>query len=255
MDIGILLKKNREAAGLTIDEIAQKTALSPMVIEFIEDPQRMEKEMITLFADALHMTPEQFKGEEPLKPPQPPVEEERAESVKKAKFPSLREFILDASLCEDNRRPLALLNNESFSLLEQEIVQYLAITALYHFCDTNTSSFAFDEYVFKLHQPLLAKFKKELESIPLSPDEKEQRRVEAGNNIFACDSIENIAIAIRESFAQDLEKKLQNSIFDFEEELDIPFFWSFDEAAQDVAVKTDNEDIKYRFKLSYPEKN
>ena len=249
MSIAEMLKKSREAAGVSLDDLAKKLSLPPDIVAYIEDPDAGHAKMVDLFAQALDITPEVFRGEKPPEPVVPTDEEIKATAVQNAEFPQIRAFILDSSRCENQEKALELFDNQALSLAEKNIILYLSTTALYHFCDTNTSSFAFDEYLFKLHGPLLARFEKELNSLNISAEDKEERLGNARGNIFACDSIENIAIRVAESFAIEMEDKLAKNVIDFEEDLDLPFTWSIDDTLMKIEIKNPNGGIKHRIKL------
>ena len=122
-------------------------------------------------------------------------------------------------------------------------------TALYHFCDTNTSSFAFDEYLFGLHAKLLAKFERDIEQETLPPEEKEERLNNARSNIFACEKVENIAIMVVENFAAELEGKLREDGHDFAEDLHLPFTWEIDEQMMAIVIKNEDGSQRDRIKL------
>ena len=249
MSVAEMLKKNREEKGVTQEELANKLSVPVDMVTFLEDPIGSEESMITLLASALDITPEVFKGEAPPEPEIPKEEKKKIEVLKKAKYPKIREFILDSSRCENPGKAMELFGDQELSLAERNVILYLSTTALYHFCDTNTSSFAFDEYLFKLHGKLLSDFEKGLQSLNLSAEEKEDRLGNARSNVFACDSMENIAIRTLGQFADEMEQKLTNEIYDFNDDLNMPFLWGVNETLMKVEIKDENGTIKDEIKL------
>lgn len=247
-----MLKKIREEKGVSQDELSKKTTIPVEVIAYLEEPLLMEDAIVTLFAEALDVTPAIFRGEEPVKPPEPekPTEEEiRVAAVENAKYPNLRSFILDPGQCKTPQKARELFSKQELSLAEKNVILYLSTTALYNFCDTNISNFAFDEYLFKMHSPLLEKFKKELATPGMSEEEKDERIGHAHANIFACDTMENIAIGVMDNFACELEEKLRNDQSDYYEDLDLPFAWSIDEEFMKIQIKDDHGDVVHEIKL------
>jgi len=249
MPLAEMLRKNREEKGMTHSDLAKKLSVPVDIIVYLEDTASGEKKLIELLSKALEITPQIFKGEVPFKPKEPTEEEKRTAAIKSATFPRIRQFILDPQKCENIQKAFELFGNQSLSLPEKNVILYLSTTALYHFCDTNTSNFAFDKYLFKLHGILLAEFEKGLEKMGLSSQEKEDRLGNARSNIFACDSIENIAIRVVDQFAEELEKKLAESICDFEEDLNLPFKWGINETLMKIEIKDKNGKIKDYIKL------
>ncbi|GAF94366.1 unnamed protein product, partial [marine sediment metagenome] len=234
---------------ITQEDLAKTLSVPVDIITFLEDPVEGEARIVELLAGGLGITPEVFKGELPPEPKEPTEEEKKEAVVKNARFPNIRQFILDPSRCENPEKALELFGNQELSLAEKNVILYLSTTALYSFCDTNTSSFAFDEYLFKLHGPLLAEFEKELQGMNISTEEKEDRLGNARSNIFACDTVENIAIRVVEQFAGEMEEKISNSIYDFEDDLDMPFLWNIDETLMKIDIKDQNGTVKDQIKL------
>lgn len=249
MSVTEMLKKNREEKGITQEELAKKLSVPVDIITFLEDPVISEESIINLLSKALDITPEVFKGEAPPEPEIPKEEKKKAEALKKAKFPKIREFILDPSRCESPEKALELFGDQEFPLAERNVILYLSTTALYHFCDTNTSSFAFDEYLFKLHGKLLSDFEKGMQSLNLSAEEKEERLGNARSNIFACDTMENIVIRVLGQFAGEMEQKLAGEIYDFDEDLNMPFLWGVNETLMKIEIKDENGNVKDEIKL------
>ncbi len=249
MNVAEMLRKSREAAGISQEDLAKSLSIPSDLVAFIENPVDLEERIIEFFASGLGITPEVFKGERPPKPKEPTEEEKRELITKNARFPLIRLFILDNTRCEDPEKAMKLFGDSELSLAEQNIILYLSTTALYNFCDTNCSSFSFDKYLFNLHGKLLVKFEKELQESNLSPEEMEERLGNARSNIFACDSIEDIAINIIEPFAKEMEEKLAGEIYDFEGDLDMPFVWGIDDTLMRIIIKDQNGNIRDRIRL------
>ena len=75
MSIAELLKKNREEAGMSPEDLAKKISVPLEVLAYLENPAAKEEDLIVYLAGALETTPEIFKGE---KPPEPTEEEKKA---------------------------------------------------------------------------------------------------------------------------------------------------------------------------------
>ena len=249
MSVAELLKKNREDKNTTQEDLAKRLSVPVDIIAFLEDPASSEESIISLLANALDITPEVFKGEVPPEPEIPKEEERKVEALKKAKFPKIREFIMEPSRCENPTKALELFGDQEFSLAERNVILYLSTTAVYHFCNTNTSSFAFDEYLFKLHGKLLSDFEKGLQGLNFSDQEKEDRLGNARSNVFACDTMENIAIRVLGPFAAEMEQKLAAEIYDFNEDLNMPFLWGVNEDLMKIEIKDENGNVKDEIKL------
>lgn len=249
MSVAEMLKKSREEKGITQEDLAKTLSVPVDIVTFLEEPISSEESIIALLASALDITPEVFRGEVPPEHEVSKEEKKKIEVLKKAKYPKIREFIMDPSRCEDLSKALEIFGDQELSLAERNVILYLSTTALYHFCDTNTSSFAFDEYLFKLHGELVSEFEKGLQSLNLSAEEKEERLGNARGNVFACDSMENIAIRVLGQFAEEMEQKLDGEIHDFEEDLDIPFLWGVNETLMKIEIKDENGNVKDEIKL------
>jgi hypothetical protein len=266
MTLAKILKKYRQETGLTCENIAKKLALPRELVQYLENPKDMEPQAIDWVRKALGITPEALKGEGPPKPPktemlkkvpsllpekpkEPSPDEIIQAIIKTSKLPNLREFILNPDCCKSREKAVELIKRQEYSLAERNIVLYCATIALYHFCDYNNSSFAFDQYLFKLHTVLLEKFGQGLTKEGLTAEMKEELLTNAKLNVFACDTIENIAILVLEDFARELEDKLQKKKFDFERDLDMPFVWAVDDALMQVEITDVKGTLKHRIKL------
>lgn len=133
---------------------------------------------------------------------------------------------------------------KSVSLPEKNLLLYLSTTALYNFCDTDISAFSFDEYLFKLHDKLYAKFEKDLHSLSLSEEEKEEMLDAARSNVFACDTIQNIAIRVLNPFVYEFEEKLSKGNTDFHEDIEMPFKWDVDKELMRIRILNFDESLR-----------
>ena len=264
MTLAEMLKRNREASKMSQADIAKKLKVPEAIVACIEEPEADNAKAVQLFASAFGVKPAVFAGEEP----RPPTEEEiraaeeakkaeekarkakeAAEVASKAKYPAIRAFILDPERCAHPDKAAELFGKDRFSLAERNVVLYLSTTALYHFCDTNTSSFSFDQYLFKSHSSLLQKFERELAKENLSDEAKEERLDFARGDIFRCDRIENIAILVVDDFAAELEEKLKSGTMDFEQDLDMPFVWDVDDELMKIAIRGSDGSLLHEIKL------
>ncbi len=246
MTIANRLKSSREKAGVSLEALAKKIGVDTALLDLIENPESPNEAAEQLLAAAMEITLAEFRGE---KPPEPSPEQKREAVLAEAKYPMVRQFILDPGRCENARRAEAMLGSQPFSLVEKNIVLYLSTAALYHFCDTNTSSFAFDQYLFALHSRLLARFERQLDARQLPPGEKEELLDTARSNVFACERVENIAVLVLEPFTRELEEKLSEEISGFEQELDLPFVWSVDEDLMKIVIQDPAGAVRHQIKL------
>lgn len=263
MSIAEMLRRSRENTGLSQQELAQKLSIPVEIIEFIEDPSQKQEAIIDFISSGLGISSEEFRGEKSLRPekPEPQDEHEQQEVPKSsneemienvlkiAKFPKIREFMLRTSHYNSQEKILELFQNSALSSAEKIVIHFLSTTALFHFCNTNCSSFSFDKYLFELHTKLLAVFQKELDSTQLTPEEREERLTFARSNIFCCDTIDNIAVYIIGHFAKEMEEKLSNGSDDFNEELEMPFSWNIDDSFKNIEVLDEHGITKKQIKL------
>lgn len=133
--------------------------------------------------------------------------------------------------------------------MERNIILYFLANALQYFCSRNHSLFAFDEYLFKLHNFLLEKFQRELASESITNEEREERLNLARGNIFYCDTMANIAIRVFDDFTAELEKKLASARKDFMEELELPFRWDLDEQLMKIVIYGPGDKVRDEIKL------
>jgi transcriptional regulator with XRE-family HTH domain len=237
MTVAEMVKQQRERAKVSQEELAKRLKIPVPLLAVIEDPSRREDRAIELFASALNVPVDVFTGQ---RPPEPTEEEKRAaaeavaaeakaELARTAQYPNVRQFILDPSRCRNPEKAQALFGDQRFSVPERNVVLYLSTTALYHFCDTNTSSFSFDQYLFRLHSPLLSRYAEQLDRQGVTGQAREERLDAARSNVFVCDSMANIAIRVLDGFAAELEEKLDKGVEDFAEDLDLPLSWELDD--------------------------
>jgi hypothetical protein len=90
---------------------------------------------------------------------------------------------------------------------------------------------------------------KELAGSAISAEEKEERLSNARGNVFACDSIENIAIRVVEPFAVEMEQKLAAGAYDFKDDLNLPFTWNIDETLMKIEIKGSDGLVRDTLKL------
>lgn len=263
MSIAQLLFKFRENTGISQQELAKKLSIPVEVIEFIEDPSNKQDTVLNYFASRLNISYEEFIDHKPLKKEKtgPHAGQDHSESpglsqeqmkenvIKNARFPKIREFILKTAKYSNQEKLLKLFENNDLSSAEKLVIHFLSTTALYHFCDTNSSNFSFDKYLFSLHTKLLANFEKELDKKQLSPEEKEERMTFARSNIFCCDTIDNIAVYIISHFAKEMEEKLSRGSDEFNEELEMPFLWNIDDSFKNIEVIDEYGNTKKHIKL------
>ncbi|MBD3420274.1 MAG: hypothetical protein GF398_09185 [Chitinivibrionales bacterium] len=253
MTLAELVKKNREQANLTQADLAGKLGVPELLIACIEQPHQTSEKAVAYFAAAFGLEPEVFTGEKPRQPTSQEIadarEARRAELASQATYPAIRKFILDPARSVDPTKAEKLFAESAFSLTERNVVLYLSTTALYHFCDHNTSSFAFDEYLFKLHNELFKKYEREMLASHLPEEEKQERIAFARGDVFSCERIENIAILVLEDFAGELEQKLQNNIIDFEYDLDMPFTWEIDDTLMKININKPSGELLHDIKL------
>lgn len=241
-----MIIKNCERSGLGRTEFAQKCNLSLELIRYLEDPAAVEAELIEQCAEALQIKPAVFKGEEE---PELSRTEKHAAALANARFPNLRKFFTSPEQCMQPEKALDLFSENKITLIERNLILYLSTNALYHFCETNTSHFNFDEYLFKLHNALFTKYESEVAKIAIPDEEKVDRIDTARNNIFACDSMENIAIRIVEPFAEEIEQKLASNDSDYTADLDLPMLWDIDDELMKVTIYGRDNVVKSVVKL------
>jgi transcriptional regulator with XRE-family HTH domain len=246
MTLAEMIAVNRENLGLSRKEFADKCALPIELISFIEEPQRNEELIIEKCAAALDMKIEVFKGEEV---PEPTFEEKKAASLAAARFPKIRRFLLDPATCKTPENAVRIFGGEQVSLAERNLILTLSTNALYLFCDTASSTFKFHEYLFKLHSELFIRYEQQVSKLDLPDEEKQDLIDTARNSVFACDTMENIAIRIVEPFAEELEEKLEKEQFDFAEDLDLPFGWECDDELMKLRIFGPDGTLKNEIKL------
>ncbi len=233
MQFGEMLKMNMERSGKSSADVAAAAGIPEAVIEQLSNPTRVNEKTIELFAGAFGVTVEVFKGE---KEPEPSFEEKRDEAIANAKYPTVRAFILNSERCRTPEEAVESMGPEAFSIAEQNLMLHFATGALCRFCDTEASDFAFDRYLFKLHDPLLQRLTKKPSFKALSPDEQEELLAEARTNVFACEKIENIAILILDQFTKELDERLGKNETGFYKELGFPFTWKIEPQRNRIVV-------------------
>ncbi len=245
MSLSQYLKRSRESSGISIEELSLRLNVPAALIRSIEEPDSIDDQAVELLAGALGITAQEFRGCKP----RINTEERIAATIKLAKYPAIRSYLVDSSRCENPRAAVELFGQNSYTLAEKNLILYLSTTALYHFCDTNTSTFSFDSYLYILHSKLLKRFEAGLETTRLSVGQKQERMRDAQSNIFCCAPMEDIAIYVLEDFASELEQKILAKDFSFEPELSMPLSWFIDEELMRIFIRDKNKKLLYTLNL------
>ena len=246
MTLAEMIIVNREKLGLSRKEFAEKCSLPVELINFIEEPQRIEEQLIEQCANALEMKVAVFRGEEQ---PELTFEEKHAATIAAARFPKIRRYLLSSETCRNPEHAVTLFGDERVSLAERNLILNLSTNALYHFCDTAHSHFKFDEYLFKLHTELFIRYEQQVAKLQIPDEEKQDAIDTARNSVFACDTMENIAIRVVEPFADELEAKLDEGLAGLEEDLDLPLIWECDEELMQLRILDTDGGVKNEIKL------
>ena len=246
MTFAEMIAVNREKLGLSRQDFAKRCGLPVELISYLEDPETSTERFMHQCAESLQMKLEVFMGEEAA---EPTFDEKMAEVMSSARFPNIRSFLLDRSQCTDPEKALSLFTGDKVSMAERNLMLYLSTTALYNFCDTNYSSFAFDEYLFKLHSTLFSRCEQDVAKLDIPEEEKADRIDQARQSVFACDSMENIAIRVVEPFAEELERRLQTDLDRFKSELDLPMRWDIDDELLKIRILNADGSLKDEIKL------
>lgn len=232
--------------SMTRQQFADKCDIPIELLEYLDDPESAENQLINRCAVALNMKVEVFRGEEK---PEPTFDEKYNSCIKAARFPEIRSYLLDPQQCRSTEKALSQFGEEKVSIIERNLILHLSTNALYRFCETNSSTFKFDDYLFKLHNALFLRFEKSINALKLSDEEKQDRLATARNNVFACDSMENIAIRVAEPFAEELEMRLKKGEGDFDEDLDLPLRWDLDDELMKIMLLDITGALKREIKL------
>lgn len=233
MTFSEMVAVNREKLGISRQEFAKKCGLPVELIAYLEDPEISTERFINQCATALEMKVEVFTGTQEA---EPSFNEKMADAMSSARFPNIRSFLIDPQQCMQPENAVSLFADDKVSMAERNLMLYLSTTALYQFCDTNCSTFAFDEYLFKLHGTLFARCEREVMNQSIPDEEKQDRIDEARKNVFACDSMENIAIRVVEPFAEELEKRLEDDVSELVEDLALPLRWDIDDELMKIKI-------------------
>jgi hypothetical protein len=243
MNVSELLQDYRKTTKMTTTDLAKSLKIPLVVLSFLEDPAASEESLIAYCKSTLKIEPPCTPVPQPIAAPSAPV------LKMEARFPAIRAFLVAPERCQDPVRAVKMFDKEPFSLAERNLILYLSTTALYHFCNTNTSHFAFDEYLFALHASLLARFEKENVQQGGTIAEQEERLRAARSNIFACERMENIAILVAEKFMIELEAKLVRKETTFSEDMQAPFTWTIDETYMKIAIHEPGGALRDEIKL------
>jgi hypothetical protein len=233
MTFAEMVVAHRKKMQLSREEFAEKCSLPIELIAYLEEPEVAQEQLIIRCAAALGMKRGVFTGEEA---PEPTLAEKREAAIAAARFPKMRAFFIDGYCGSAPDKAIALFGSEKVSLAERNLILHLSTTSLYQFCDHCTSSFGFDGYLFRLHDALFTRYEKQVASLAI-PDEEKQDLVDtARNSVFACDTMENIAIRIAEPFADEFEAKLAKGTQEYATDLSLPFRWDFDAELMKIKV-------------------
>jgi transcriptional regulator with XRE-family HTH domain len=246
MTLAEMLKKNRELSGMTSAELAAKLGVSERVVECLENPGNPGAEAIEFFAGVFGFPVDVFTGKVAARPKE--IHKNRL-SGSRAKYPFIRDFLLNPSRCKTPDTAISCIGADPFPLVERNVVLYLSTMALYNFCDTNTSNFSFDTYLFKHHGRLLQKFEAELAGRGLDPQDREEQLNLARGDIFRCDRIENIAILVLDDFAAELEQKLADGTEDYGRDLQLPFSWEVDDTLMKIVIRDGAGGLLHQIRL------
>ncbi len=242
MPIAELLRKNREESQLTREQLADKLGVPLFLVTYLEEPNGDNPELEKVLAEALGITPKVFRGEASR-----PTKEELQDA--NAKYKAIRTYIIDPSRCENPEVARALFGDQPLSLPEQNLILYMATLALYNFCTNNYSSFAFDKYLFKLHGPLLQRLEKQLDAMGVSAEQREERLAAGRANVFSCEGPEDIAVLVFDSFAAELEERLENADTSFADDVGMPFTWYVDKEMMRIEIHEPDGSVRDTIKL------
>ncbi len=233
MQFSEMLKMNMERYGKSSAEMSSATGIPVVVIEQLRNPQKLNEKAVELFAKVFDVDVAVYKGE---KEPEPSFDEKRDKSIANAKYPAVRAFFLAPQRCVDPEDVIESFGDQPFSTVEQNLMHYISTNALCRFCDTETSDFALDTYLFKLHDPLLQRLVKKPSFKALSTEEQEELLAEARTNVFACEKITNIAILILDQFTKELDERLGRKETGFYKEVGLPFTWKVETGNKRIVV-------------------
>lgn len=248
-DFATLLKTARTRAAISFEALSEKTGIPVDVLRYLEGEQDALKNISVLLADAFAIPLPVFMGTEEMPKPKSKEEVLRETVATSAQYPNIRKYLLNDSRAPKNPEVLSLFAKEPFSLIEKNIVLFMSTSALYNFCSTDSSTFGFEEYLFKLHGKLLSIFEKEIAASSLSAEEKEERLANARSNIFGCDTMSNIAVRVLDPFAAELEGRLKNGDDQFLDDIDGPFTWKYDGDLSQISILGTSGEVKHTVKL------
>ena len=246
MTFAEMIAHHCDRLNMTRQQFADKCDIPVELIEYLEDSENAEHRLINRCAVALNMKVEVFRGEEK---PEPTFDEKYRGCIKAARFPEIRAYLLDPQQCRSTEKALSQFGEEKVSIIERNLILHLSTNSLYRFCETNSSTFKFDDYLFKLHNALFLRYEKNIDALKLSGEEKQDRLATARNNVFACDSMESIAIRVVEPFAEELEVRLKKGDTDFDGDLDLPLRWDLDDELMKILLLDAGGTLKREIKL------
>jgi hypothetical protein len=246
MQFSEMLRMNMERYEKSSSEMSSVTGIPEVVIEQLQNPQNLNEKAVELFAKAFDVEVAVYKGE---KEPEPSFDEKRDKAIANAKYPAVRAFFLAPPRCVDPEESMESFGDQPFSTVEQNLMHYICTSALCRFCDTETSDFAFDTYLFELHNPLLQRLVKKPSFKALPPEEQEELMADARTNVFACEKIKNIAILILDQFTKELDEHLGRNETGFYKEVGLPFTWKVEPENTRIVVREPDGRVRDEIEL------
>ncbi len=271
--IGKCIKKFREKNKLSQEDLAKRLDISVDLMVLVENPEQPPQKVVENLCAIFNVAAEDFwkefetegagsaMGEKGLpgkkkvqesvqsaeiSPPAPVLKKEPAIP---AQYPSIRQYLLSTKICQNLTLGRKLLESAILTPAEKNIILYFLVNALYNYCAELSSVFDFDAYLKTQHQKMLQKFQNEIGKINIPEEEKQEKVNMAQGNIFYCDTMDNIAIAVFEFFADQLEHKIKMGRIDFETEFDMPFTWEVNEQLSKIVIRNPDGTVKDDLKL------
>jgi len=231
MSIAANLRSNREESKMSVEELADRLGIPEYLVRYMEEPDKEYPELEEVLAEALEISVKEFRGEV-----RRPTAEEKQDA--KATYKAIRALIIDPARCENPPVAREFFGEHAFSEVERSLVQHMATKALYRFCTENCTSFSFDQYLFRRHSELFERLERSLSKAKDLTDEEREERLNCGHaDLFACDSMENIAAMILDEFVVELEEKLASGVSGLAVEIGFPLAWNVDKEKGALQIK------------------
>ena len=227
MGLAERIRRHRIQSDMSVEQLAEALGVPPCVAAYLEEPEGECGELEETLAQVVGITVEQFRDEVAR-----PSREELHDA--QGRYPAVRAYLLATERCEDPPKAREAIGENPFSELERDMVRQLATAALYSFCDTNLTTFAFDNYLYAHHGELLERLRRSLDEEDVSPEEREERLHTGRVNIFVCERVERIAEMILNDFVAELESRLQAQDYSFEQDTGRLARWAPDESGKPV---------------------